>query len=70
MAPDQAIAFLMAWYMITPLDVEPWLAAAVRVLTPDGGTPGKKTIDPWVKAHQYLLAHLQSSAEDDPLPRQ
>ncbi|MER6573304.1 hypothetical protein ABT288_45980 [Streptomyces sp. NPDC001093] len=56
--PDQAIAFLMACHVIQPLDVEPWLAAAVRVLTPGGGTPEKKTIDPWVKAHQVLLAHF------------
>ncbi|MGW0121762.1 hypothetical protein [Streptomyces sp. NPDC003327] len=46
--PQQAIAFLKACYVEEPVDLEPWLNAAARVLPEI----------PWARAHQLLVVQI------------
>ncbi|MEV5957501.1 hypothetical protein AB0M11_27660 [Streptomyces sp. NPDC051987] len=58
--PQQAIAFLKACYVVKAADLQPWLAAAVRVL-PD--VPSRsRDLDSWVRAHRQMVRQAQTEA--------
>ncbi|MER7195981.1 MULTISPECIES: helix-turn-helix domain-containing protein [Streptomyces] len=60
--PQQAVAFLRACYLVTPADLEPWLAAATRAIS-SSHSP-KQDVRPWVEAHRDLLALRQVTHEE------
>lgn len=80
--PTQTVAFLKACYVLTPADLEPWLAATVRVfekgrvtlLWPVKGQ-GRPAIwerpeisDRWTVAHSKLLKKIKAADEVDSPP--
>lgn len=61
--PKQTIAFLKACYVHSLVDLEPWLAAAIRAFTP-AGAASDKDLNRWVQGYRDLLSQIQASRED------
>ncbi|MFD5586723.1 hypothetical protein ACFWII_23380 [Streptomyces sp. NPDC127063] len=54
--PTQTVAFLKACYVTAPEDLEPWLAAAVRV------TVGDRR--PWIEEHDRILKKVTENRDN------
>jgi hypothetical protein len=66
--PQQAIAFLKACYVVRAVDLQPWLASAVRILR---DVPSRsRSLDSWVRAHEQMVrqAQTESAAQAPPSP--
>ncbi|PIB00242.1 hypothetical protein B1C81_38950 [Streptomyces sp. HG99] len=51
--PQQAVAFLRACHVVKAVDLERWLAAAVRILR---DVPSRaRNLDKWIQAHEQLV---------------
>ncbi|MFI7352177.1 helix-turn-helix domain-containing protein [Streptomyces sp. NPDC049936] len=62
--PQQAIAFLMACYVIEEADLELWLAAAVRSFKEDRTRSKRiKNISQWVNAHQEMKKRAKAKED-------
>lgn len=57
--PQQTIAFLKACYVVTPIALEPWLAAAARALT--RVPAGYK----WTMAYHELVTQIRKSQQQE-----
>ncbi|WP_079034580.1 helix-turn-helix domain-containing protein [Streptomyces hirsutus] len=58
-SPQQATAFLKACHVVAPVDLEPWLAAAVRALSSNPSS--KRDLRPWIKEHQDLIDYINGT---------
>ncbi|MGW3202364.1 hypothetical protein ACWDBD_49355 [Streptomyces sp. NPDC001118] len=64
--PQQAIAFLKACYVVRAMDLQPWLASAVRILR---DVPSRsRSLDIWVRAHQQMVRQAQTESAAQALP--
>ncbi|MFD8440338.1 hypothetical protein ACFV2I_35440 [Streptomyces microflavus] len=66
--PRQAIAFLNACYVTDPVDLEPWLTAALRAFNQSGLLPGRE-VRKWVEAHQDLTSQIRFTRKEMRIPQ-